>query len=218
MGASDADIEYINKEKTLMPIVFFNRQSDRFGSVCLDDYNVGRMVAELFFVRGHKRAAIIESNLLMKHLSVREMGFLEACQRYGITVPEEHIIRETMDIEGGGRAMKRILDSETLPTSLFFSTPAGMVNGAYQLLQSKGIRIPEHIEIVGYGDIVTSKLLNPSMTVIDLPVQNMVIRCIQLIMEIIKGQEEQPITIFEQTHFIFRESCGDFHTRWKKEL
>lgn len=215
VGASDKDIEYLNNEKTLMPIVFFNRQSDRFGSVCLDDYNVGRMVAELFSARGHKRAGIIESNLLMRHLSMRRIGFLDGCLRYGIEVSEEHIIQETMDVVGGKRAIKKILESKEQPTALFFSMPAGMVNGAYEVLNSKGIKIPEDVEIVGYGDTITSEMLDPTLTVIDLPVQNMVIRCIQLITEIIKGQVDQSVTVFEKTYFIFRESCGDFSTKWR---
>lgn len=215
VGASDTDMDYINKENTLMPVVFFNRQNDKFGSVCLDDYNVGKMVAELFSVRGHKSAAIIESNLIMKHFSMRKIGFLDSCQRFGISVPEEHIIQETMDEQGGKRAMKKIFESKTHPTALFFSNPAGMINGAYQFLHANGIRIPEDVEIVGYGDTIISELLDPSLTVIDLPVQNMVIRCIQLILEIIKGREDQSITVFEQTNFIFRDSCGDFSTKWK---
>jgi len=215
VGASDADMEYINNEKTLMPTVFFNRQSDRFSSVCLDDYNVGRMAAELLSARGHKRAGIIESNLLMKHLSMRKIGFLDGCRSYGVEVSEEHIAQETMDVPGGKRALKKIFATKEHPTALFFSMPAGMINGAYEFLHSKGIKIPEDVEIVGYGDTITSELLNPTLTVIDLPVQNMVIRCIQLITEIITGQVDKPITVFEKTNFIFRESCGDFSTKWR---
>ena len=90
-----------------------------------------------------------------------------------------------------------------------------MANGAYPYLQARGIELTKDMEIVGYGDTVTNELLKPAMTVIDLPVENMVIRCIELVLKMMKGQEEGPITVFEQTYFIFRDSCGDFSTKWK---
>lgn len=215
VGASDDDVVYINQADTLMPVVFFNRQSDRFGSVCLDDYSIGRRVAELFHARGHKRAAFIQSNHMARHLSMRKVGFLDGCRRYEISVLDEHVIHESMDFQGGKRAIKKILDSGLPPTALFFSTPSGMANGAYPYLQARGIELTKDMEIVGYGDTVTNELLKPAMTVIDLPVENMVIRCIELVLKMMKGQEEGPITVFEQTYFIFRDSCGDFSTKWK---
>jgi len=151
VGASDSDVEYIKGENCTMPIVFFNRQNEKYSSVCIDDYNTGSKVAELFHARGHQNVGIVESDLMMRHHSLRKFGFTETCQRYGLTLSQSNIIRETIAEEGGARAAHKLIKSGKLPTALFFSM-GSMASGAYPVFEEHGIRIPEDMEIIGYGD------------------------------------------------------------------
>ena len=209
VGASDSDVDYMYKIKSTMPIILFNRQNDKYCSVCIDNYNTGEKVSKLLASRGHKKAGLIGPNLLMRNFSMRRTGFLDGCQKYGITVLPEHIIQETLDSEGGYRSTERLLMSESLPTSLFLLV-SGYSHEVYSLLQKRGVRIPEDIEIIGYSDIVSSRILKPSMTVIDLPIKKMVKRSLQLIQDMINGHIQDPHNVFEEAYFIFRESCGGF--------
>jgi len=209
VGASNNDIEYIGTLKCTMPIVFFNRQSDKFGSVCVDEYKAGEKVSQLMAARGHKTAGLIEVDLLRRNFSMRKAGFLDACRQYGITVAPEHIIQESLDKDGGRLSMEKLLKSGTLPTVLFFSA-VNFVPTAYSVLQQNEIRIPQDMEIIGYTDILSSVLLKPSLTVIDTPIQKMVKKCLELILDMINGRILDSHTIYEETHFIFRESCGGF--------
>lgn len=209
VGASDSDVEYLYKIKSAMPVVLFNRQNDQYGSVCIDNYNTGEKVSKLLAARGHKKAGLIGPNLLTRNFSIRRTGFLDGCQRYGITVLPEHNIQETLDSEGGYRSAEKLLRSASLPTALFLLV-SGYGQEVYSVLQKNGVRIPEDIEIIGYSDMVSSRILKPSMTVIDLPVQKMVKSSLQLILDMINGHIQDPHNIFEEAYFIFRESCGGF--------
>ncbi len=209
VGASDSDIEYLYKIKSTMPIILFNRQNDKFGTVCIDNYTTGEKVSRLFAARGHKKAGLISPNLLSRNFSMRRTGFLDGCQKYGITVLPEHIINESIDLEGKYRSAEKLIKSQPLPTALFLLV-SGYSPEVYSVLQKNGIRIPEDIEIIGCSDIVSSRILKPSMTVLDLPIQKMVKKSLQLILDMINGYIREPHNIFEETHFIFRESCGGF--------
>ncbi len=209
VGASDRDVEYLYKIKSSMPIVLFNRQNDKYCSVCIDHYSTGERVSGLLAARGHKNVGLIGANLLSRNFNMRKAGFLDGCQRHGITVLPEHNLQEALSAEGAFLSTKRLLESESLPTALFLLV-SNYGQYIYSTLQSNGVRIPEDIEIIGYSDVVTNQILKPSMTVIDLPVQNMVKRCLQLILDMINGYIQHSHNVFEETYFIFRESCGGF--------
>jgi DNA-binding LacI/PurR family transcriptional regulator len=209
VGSSDSDVDYLYKIKSTMPIVLFNRQNDQYGSVCIDNYNTGEKVSKLLADRGHKKVGLIGPNLLSRNFSIRRTGFLDGCQRYGITVLPEHNIQETLDAEGGYRSAERLLMPESLPTALFLLV-SNYGQYIYPALQHHGVRIPEEIEIIGYSDLVSCRILKPSMTVIDLPIQKMVKKSLQLILNMINGHLQDSHNVFEETYFIFRESCGGF--------
>ncbi|HEX2946343.1 MAG TPA: LacI family DNA-binding transcriptional regulator [Clostridia bacterium] len=209
VGASDSDVDYLYRMKSAMPVVLFNRQNDKCGSVCIDNYLTGEKVSRLLAARGHKKAGLIGPNLLSRNFSMRRTGFLDGCQRYGITVLPEHNIRESLDSEGGCRGIESLLATGSLPTALFLLV-SSYGQEVYSALQNEGIRIPDDIEIIGYSDTVSCRLLKPSMTVIDMPVQIMVKRSLQLILNMINGYIQDSHNVFEEANFIFRESCGGF--------
>ena len=209
VGATDKDIEYVSTVECSMPIVFFNRQNDKFGSVCIDNYKAGEKVAQLLSARGHKSVGFVEPGLYSYNFSMRKIGFLDGCQKRGIAISPEHLIVETPDEQGGRRSMEKLLQSASLPTVLFFLA-SSFLPGAYPILHKNGIRIPEDIEIICYSDMLSCKLMNPSVTVIDLPIEKMVKKCLFLILDMINGQIQDSVNIFEETYFIFRESCPGF--------
>lgn len=209
VGASDSDVDYLYNIKSTMPIVLFNRQNDKYASVCIDNYDIGEKVSKLLAERGHKKAGLIGPDLLSWNFNMKRTGFLDGCRRYGITVLPEHIIQEPLDAECGYRSAERLLMSKPLPTALFLLLPSHG-QGIYSVLQNREVRIPEDMEIVGSSDTVSSRILKPSMTVIDLPIQKMVEKCLQLILNMINGYVHDSSNVFEETHFIFRESCGGF--------
>jgi LacI family transcriptional regulator len=209
VGASDSDVEYLYSIRSLMPIVLFNRQNNKYGSVCIDNYNTGERVAQLLSARGHKNAALIGPNLISRNFSMRRTGFLDGCRRYGISVLPEHIILDSLDTDGGHRSAEKLMMSGSLPTALFLLV-SGYGQEVYSTLRKKGLRIPEDMEIIGYSDMVSCRLLNPAMTVIDLPIQKMVKSSLQLLLNMIEGHVQHPHNVFEEAYFIFRESCGGF--------
>lgn len=206
VGASDQDIEYLSTMNSLMPVLLFNRENDQYGSVCVDNYKAGEKVSELFAVKGHQRAAVIGPDLKSRNFITRRTGFLEGCERRGITLLPAHNIEATLDAEGGRRSAEQLLGADKmLPTALFLLV-SDYGQYVYSVLQQQGIRIPEDIEIVGYSDLVSCRFLKPSMTVIDVPVQQMVKRSLELILNMIDGYLSEPPQVMEDTRFIFRES------------
>jgi LacI family transcriptional regulator len=95
------------------------------------------------------------------------------------------------------------------PTAIFLSV--GITAPAvYEAFSQAGVRIPADVEILGYGDTQFNSILNPSLSVIDSPLEDMVLDCLHLILDIINGRSVRAMSIFQEPRFIFRESCGGF--------
>ncbi len=216
VGASDTDVEFIQAQNCNMPVVFFNRRNERHSAVCMDDYNTGAKVAELFHARGHRNVCFVEAELEMRHLAMRKLGFQDACQRLGLKAVPANPICVASSEEGGRDAALRLLAGNVRPSAVFF-VHGSMAAGALTVFERQGIRIPQDIEVLGYGDTPLNRLLRPSLSVIDLPVERIVKKCIELIQETINGRIPQPVTLCEETSLILRESCGGFPEE-KEEL
>lgn len=208
-GAADRDVEQVKALRPRMPIVLFNRRNDTYSSVCVDEYDTGAKVARLFHARGHTSAGLVEANLGLQHHAQRHSGFVETCTTLGVTILPEHIRQGANNEEGGRTATEALLQSDSVPTALFFMMDS-MAHGAYPVFERRGIRVPDDIEIVAYNDSAINRLLRPSLTVVDLPVQRLVRASIRLLLEMIDGRHPEPVTRFEETFFVYRETCGGF--------
>lgn len=209
VGASDDDVDYMQNIQSSMPIVFFNRQNPKYSSVCVDDYSVGELSAQLLSARGHKRVAFIESKASTRHTGLRKAGFIDACSKYGVTIKPEHIITNTTDVDKNKLILQKMFTDEGAPTAIF-SSISSILPLLYEVLTELRVSVPKDLEILGYADTPLCQLLHPKLTVLDMPVEAMVQQCLQLILDMINGHMQFHANIIVENDFIIRESCGGF--------
>ncbi|HIW34312.1 MAG TPA: LacI family transcriptional regulator [Candidatus Paenibacillus intestinavium] len=210
-GISAEEQRYLEEHPLNLPTVMFNRQSSSYSCAHVDTYEIGRKSAELFAIRGHKKVGtIVPDHLVNSENNLRFTGFVESCMEYGLELEERHIQIAPMTMEGGNAAAKRIVEGVSdLPTAIFF--PLGlMAVGALPEFHRAGVRIPDMMEILTYGDHDAEKYSIPSLTTVKLPVEEMAAACIRLVMSRILDCSSEPKSLVFDTPFIFRESCGGF--------
>lgn len=209
VGASDEDIDYMENVQSSMPIVFFNRQNPKYSSVFVDNYNVGKMAAQLLLARGHKNVIYIEPEAITKYTRLRKEGFLDTYKNHKVTIKPENIIERKADDEKNKKLFIQLLTGEEVPTAAFSSTSL-ILPLLYEALYDVGISVPKDFEILGYADTPLCKLLHPKLTVIDMPVEAMVQQCLQLILDMIDEHTQLQSSVIVENDFIIRESCGGF--------
>lgn len=210
-GISAEEQRYLEDHPLSVPTVLFNRKSSSYSCAHVDTFEIGRKAAELFSVRGHKKVGTIVPDYLVKaENNLRFRGFVESCKKYGLELEERHIQAAPMTMEGGNAAAKKIVEEgDALPTAMFF--PLGlMAVAALPEFHRAGIRIPDKMEILTYGDHVAEKFSVPSLSTVKLPVEEMAAACIRLVMERILDPSSKSKSLVFETPFIFRESCGGF--------
>lgn len=146
-------------------------------SVELEEY--AYKLVKMMIKMGHKNIAFIggkgyhlspEENrggIFYKH-EKRFQGYLKALVDSGIEI-NPNIIRDgNWDIETAYNKMREILDSNEKFTAAFAASDK-MAIGAMRAIHERGLRVPEDISVAGFDDAEISKYLNPRLTTVSYP-------------------------------------------------
>ena len=129
------------------------------------DYKAGVDLAmgHLFDLR-HRNIAFISGPLSLGSAQVRARAFREALQRRGVLTRPDWIQEGDHRVEGGAKAMGRILQSgKRRPTAVLASNDLTAI-GAMGALHEAGLRIPEDISVIGFDGIELSAYTQPALT------------------------------------------------------
>lgn len=109
--------------------------------------------------RGHRKIAFLHGERTTVTQN-RLTGFYRACEALDLEIPEEYI-RECVyhDPDRCARATRELLELPDRPTCIIFPDDFSFIGGM-NVLNEKGLRIPEDISVAGYDGIHLARVLN----------------------------------------------------------
>ncbi|MNJ69888.1 putative HTH-type transcriptional repressor ExuR [compost metagenome] len=103
--------------------------------------------------------------------------------------------------------MLGLLDSgEELPTALFCSND-DMAISAMEAFAERGISIPEDLSIIGFDDVQLAARVNPKLTSVRLPMEEMSKAAVDTIIRLCNGEQRGFSTFSLPTRLVIRDSC-----------
>ena len=135
-----------------IPVVLFNRhiQDVNVTSVCCDNVDAGRMVANLLLDNGFKRPAFVSGNAEANTNSDRQKGFLDRLSERGIWNVPVLGGENTHDV--GFEAARGLVSRDQPPDAIFCASDI-LAFGVIDWLKGAGLRIPEDISVIGFDDV-----------------------------------------------------------------
>jgi LacI family transcriptional regulator len=103
---------------------------------------------------------------------LRRRGFTKALRTHGLDTSSHWTLRAGLTIEGGHSTMEKLLRLEPHPTAVFAANDPQAI-GAIYACREAGLQVPKDISIVGAGNIEGDYHLNPFLTTIDWPRQQL---------------------------------------------
>ncbi len=94
------------------------------------------------------------------------------------------------DLASGARATQRLLASAKVPSAILYFNDE-MAIGGMAVLQQHGYAVPGDIAVVGFDDIPWASYCSPSLTTVHQPIQAMVERVIDVLINMIEGEPIQ---------------------------
>ncbi|MEU0597918.1 LacI family DNA-binding transcriptional regulator [Streptomyces sp. NPDC006393] len=141
-------------------------------SVDSDNYGGARSAVEHLLERGRRRVAHITGRMDVYGAQRRVDGYRDALREAGLTVDELLIEPGDFTEEGGRRAMTRLLERAPDVDAVFAGSDVTAA-GARQVLRERGRRIPDDVALVGYDDSAIARHMDPPLTSVRQPIEEM---------------------------------------------
>ncbi len=95
-------------------------------------------------------------------------GYRAAMQAAAVVPDPAFVTGDSLDREGGVRALDRLADLDRRPTALFTVNDV-MALGVLQAAYARGLRVPEDLSLVGFDDISMASHASPPLTTVSQP-------------------------------------------------
>ena len=192
---ADSALRTIAKQR---PMVVLNRELRDIPSVVAD--NVGGMRATVDHLRelGHTSVVYVAGPEAawadgIRFRTLRDYG--TAC---GLQVQKIGPFLPTFE---GGTSAGRVLLERT-PTAVIAYNDL-MAIGVMQAFQTAGVKVPQQVSVVGFDDILTSRLVLPTLTTVAAPMRQMGATAVTNLLAVIQGAKPragEPLVMPSKLH------------------
>ncbi|QGQ99557.1 LacI family transcriptional regulator [Paenibacillus psychroresistens] len=207
-GWKDSVLEelYLIAEK--IPVVSYKRSfpGTAIHSVGVDDCSGMFKAVEHLTSIGHRRIGYIASGLNLDTGQQRLKGYQQALEQAGIAYEDNLVVESAaFQIEDGYNAVQQLLKRFPLPSAIVGANNSVAI-GALKFLESRNVKIPEDIAVMGYDDEPLSTLVTPKLSSVSVPVYEMTAKAVQIIEDAILGVHKETINILFPTTLKIRNS------------
>jgi LacI family transcriptional regulator, galactose operon repressor len=153
-----------------IPVIFFDRvEPDKNSTlVVIDNYKCGYLATKHLIEQGCKRIVHVTSNLKRNVYSERFKGYRDALADHKIRFDQNMLIVDDLSERAGVEAAMKILKMKPMPDGAFITNDF-VAAVCIRTLKEHSISIPNDIAIVGFNNDAIGTLIEPMLTTIDYP-------------------------------------------------
>ena len=198
-------------KKVGIPLLFMDRLPDpspkNSVAVLVDDQGGARRAVEQAISLGYESIAFIGGEPNINIGRDRFRGYTDAFRERGLTLNEEFIVHGGYNTDAGYEGLKGLSQKGRLPRCVFAVTyPVAL--GIYAAAKELGIRIPQDLDIICFGDSDVGKLITPALSCVSQPTLRLGEESVNMMMKMIESPEGvAPGSLVIPTELILRETC-----------
>jgi DNA-binding LacI/PurR family transcriptional regulator len=196
-----------------VPVVHVDQPDRRGYSLLFDGHGAGYTATRHLVEHGHDRIGIISAPLIWPTVADVYDGYRRAIEDTGAGSSAAFVSEvPEFTIEAGRVGLARLLDLPDPPTAVF-AAGSTFALGALSEARSRGLQVPRDLAIVGYTDISMAELVDPPLTMVEVPVREIGLRAMRLLSDLIDGKRPRRRRTVLDPELIVRESCGSHDVR-----
>jgi DNA-binding LacI/PurR family transcriptional regulator len=213
-------IRELNNEK--FPIVLVARKvGEGIPSVLINNFEAAKSGVDYLASLGHRDIGYITFEFKERHtVSERFEGFKEGLLQNGLEYRQENIlIMKQYSIDEMGmtyKYAKKFFEDGSFPTAIMTVTD-NVAAGIYNILKEKGCKIPEDVSVLGFDNLLLSAFLDPPLTTIEQPKEQMGEKAMEMMLDIIKKRQAGKGNIINlESRLIKRKSASKYKNKQYK--
>jgi LacI family transcriptional regulator len=136
--------------------VLIEASRPEFCSIDIDNEEGGRLAAEYFIQKGHRRCAFVGDSRVPPyalHTSEwRLRGYRQALSEAGIPLPDAYVATAPHGLEEARELAHYLLDLPEPPTAVFAASDTQAM-GVLKAARERGVRVPDDLAVIGFDDL-----------------------------------------------------------------
>lgn len=200
--------ELLAAVEQICPMVLVGEYPEGFSGcyVSIDDVTAAFRAVNYLVSTGCRRIGMVNCSVKYKYARHRLEGYRRALDQAGLTFSPEHYAGvPAIDYTLAYSAALQVLHTDPAPDAIFASSDvlaAAVINAACSL----GLRIPEDISVIGFDNVVTSRITQPPITTIAQPCLQLGQQACSILTERILAPELPARQILLSTELVIRDS------------
>ena len=189
------------------PMVFFDRtvESIEASQVRLDDYIMSFFMVEQLIRSGCKQIVHIPGPSRIRNGYERLRGYRDALEKFHIAYNPDLVLPPALSAEEGSQVMSNFLAKNIAFDAVFGFTETALL-GAKNLMQKRGLHIPEDVCVCCMAGTTLCTLVHPTITAVEQPVEQMTAEACRLLMAKISDSDKQVEDVVLRGEIVERES------------
>lgn len=198
-----------NLIKKNIPLVFIDRipKMKNINKVFVDDKNGSFKAIEHAIKSGYTKIGHIGGYTQVNIGQQRLLGFEKAMKKYKIPINPKWIFKGGFGVKHGYDSFMKLYNEDNLP-ELIFTVTYPVALGIYKAVNELGIKIPDDIDIICFGDAEEQKYLSPALSCIKQPTNLIAENAMEIMLNQLDESENREVKTIEiPTELILRGTC-----------
>lgn len=169
-----------------LPVVILDRMLSGEGGIAhveSDHYAGGKIATEHLIECGCKNIVCIRGPQELSSGKKRYQAYKDVCEKYGI---KEQFVDCKYSYTAGLLAAEEVLEKYPEVDGIIANNDMVAIS-TYKVLHSRGYKVPEDIQLIGFDNIRFSHLITPEISTITQPIKEMGRLAVQIIIDHIGG-------------------------------
>jgi DNA-binding LacI/PurR family transcriptional regulator len=137
----------------------------------------------------------------------RFAGYRHALKTHGIDELPELVFRGDYSFSTGEKGAKALLKLDEPPTAIMCANDS-MALGTIKEASRQGLSVPKDLSIVGFDDITVAAQINPPLTTVAAPIDEIATLSVEMLYSMINGQSLEKQHVALPAHLQVRSTCA----------
>jgi|ERR1051326_4415647 LacI family transcriptional regulator len=164
---------------------------EKFPNVETDDLAASYAAARHLLDLGHKRIAFLTGPPAAPSSQERLDGYRRALREAQVDVDDSLIFNAGNTIEEGEKAGLQMLNENPKATAIQAANDLAAI-GAALVFINQGMKVPEELSIVGFGNFLISEHFRVPLTTVRQPKLRLGVAAMELMLQLLRGERPQP--------------------------
>lgn len=193
-------------KRTYQHLIYAGLQDLDLGvdSVICSGYNSVAVAMDYLVSLGHKKICYIGETKGEQ----RYNAYLDKVKEHNIVSSKGLIIDVLFTPSDSYYGLKKALDRGLDCTAILCANDVSAV-GVLKALKEHRLSVPNDISIIGINDVENIRYLEPMLTTMSIPVEEMGSHVVKLLADRIERSHTTPVKLYIPSHLVKRDSCAD---------